>query len=68
MLRNVLIVGEREDQACVLLHVEQQVLQVEHQQLYALLAAREGCLNIVANMVSSDFTSMEYKPASPQAL
>ena len=45
MLRNVLIIGEREDQAGVLLHVQQQVVQVEHQQLYALLAVREGCVH-----------------------
>ena len=53
LLRNVLIVGQREDQACVLLHVQQQVVQVEHQQLYALLAVREGCMKIVTDMGSS---------------
>ena len=42
LLRNVLIVGKGEDQACVLFHVEQKVVQVEHQQLDALLAETGG--------------------------
>ena len=42
LLRNVLIVGKGEDQARVLFHVEQKVVQVEHQQLDALLAEKGG--------------------------
>ena len=37
LLRNVLVVGKRKDQTGVLLHVEQEVVQVEHQQLDAFL-------------------------------
>ena len=50
LLRNVLIISQGEDQAGVLLHVEQQVVQVEHQQLDALLADREVWMNIIANV------------------
>ena len=53
LLRNILIVCQGEDQAGVLLHVEQQVVQVEHQQLDALLAVREVWMNIIANVDSS---------------
>ena len=37
LLGNVLVVSKRKDQTGVLLHVEQEVVQVEHQQLDAFL-------------------------------